>query len=296
MQFIKPAVEILTPIEGIRGTEILEFIEQAGRTCWKSEGRRETKIAALLADSTFDPDTFLSWEQKDFTSLFYCSRAEKARWKVAEDFVRLLTKAGHESVLEHASVTVRFTCSRAVSHQLIRHRIGAYSQESQRYVDYEKKGHIAFIMPDGLPLTEGYYRWDDGQRGGFEGEYRIGQSLSQLLMEVEAPPNMVACRLVKDELQDQHKEWIRAMQQAEHSYLTLREMNVKPEEARDVLPNATKTEIVATFNLRQWRHVFRERALNPAAQKDIKAATKVVLDKFLNTPLAPVFVDLKDAT
>ncbi len=94
--------------EGIDGAAILRKIEKAGRTCYKSEDRIEAGSA--------------------------------------EKFVRMIIKRGHLSVLEHAIVTVRIICDRGVSHELVRHRIASYSQESTRYCDYGS-GHVQFIMP-----------------------------------------------------------------------------------------------------------------------------------------------------
>lgn len=85
----------------------MKLIEEAGRTCYLSQNR--------IGEET-----------------------HKA-------FIRGLVKAGHDSVLEHEKLTVRICCSRACSHQLVRHRIGSYSQESQRFVDYSKKDEILFI-------------------------------------------------------------------------------------------------------------------------------------------------------
>lgn len=92
----------------INGTEMLKNIERYGRTCYKSEER-------ITEDS-------------------------------AHTFVRMLIKRGHESVLEHEKVTVRIICDRGVSHELVRHRIASYSQESTRYCDYGN-GDVAFVRP-----------------------------------------------------------------------------------------------------------------------------------------------------
>lgn len=86
---------------------VLNNIEAAGRTCYKSENR--------------------------------------AKPGYADRFVRGLIKSGHESVIEHESVTVRFITNRGVTHELVRHRLAAYSQESTRYVDY--LNNMKFIKP-----------------------------------------------------------------------------------------------------------------------------------------------------
>lgn len=91
---------------------LLSLIELAGRTCYKSESK-------ITEDS-------------------------------AEKFVRNILKRGHEAVIEHGSVTVRFTCDRGVSHEIVRHRLASYCQESTRYCNYSKDGfggEITVIEP-----------------------------------------------------------------------------------------------------------------------------------------------------
>lgn len=91
---------------------LLSLIELAGRTCYKSESK-------ITEDS-------------------------------AEKFVQNILKRGHEAVIEHGSVTVRFTCDRGVSHEIVRHRLASYCQESTRYCNYSKDGfggEITVIEP-----------------------------------------------------------------------------------------------------------------------------------------------------
>lgn len=105
----------------------LNTIELAGRTCYQSEDK-------MTGDS-------------------------------AEDFIRRIIQRGHESVLEHVSVTARFICDRGVSHEIVRHRIGAYSQESTRYCNYSDGkfgGEIAVILPEFWGEDDGRYLvWKD---------------------------------------------------------------------------------------------------------------------------------------
>lgn len=99
-------------IEDFKPTEMLIKIEKAGRTCYKSES--------------------------------------KFNYNTASKFIRMLIKWGHESVLEHEKITVRIVCDRGVSHELVRHRIASYSQESTRYCNYsgDKFGNeLTFIKP-----------------------------------------------------------------------------------------------------------------------------------------------------
>lgn len=113
MKIIKPSFEILTNVDGQR---ILQSIERAGRTCYKSE-------TAITFNS--------AWA-----------------------FVKRIIASGHESVIEHESISVRIICDRGVSHEIVRHRLASYSQESTRYCDYGKEGEIQVIQPPGLSELE----------------------------------------------------------------------------------------------------------------------------------------------
>ena len=178
--------------------------------------------------------------------------------------MRKLIKSGHESVIEHCVITVKIFCSRACSHQLVRHRIAAYSQESQRYCDYGKLG-FQVIAPRGLELPGGKY-----ERNGFADWTRQKD---------------IKCKM------NNKAQWLETVYQAYSTYLHLLREGMRPENARFVLPNATKTEVVTTFNLRQWRHVFKHRALNPRAQWEIREIMQAVLEKF-KVLMPAVFGDL----
>ena len=188
----------------LNAEEIMENIEKAGRTCYKSE-------------SKITPDS-------------------------SSTFVRNIILRGHESVLEHESITIRIICDRGISHELVRHRIASYSQESTRYCDY--KGDIEFINPH---------------------------------------PH------ISDE-SDEYMIWIDAMQSAENAYVTLREVGVPPQLARNVLPNSLKTEIVVTMNLRSWRHFLILRTAKAAHPQMREIAGKI--QELLRILLPAVFGDI----
>lgn len=181
----------------INGSDILKKIEKAGRTCYKSEDR--------ITDQS------------------------------AINFVDKICRNHHESVIEHHSITVRFVCNRGVSHQIVRHRLGSYSQESTRYINYSKDkfgNEITVIKPCYLDYgTSGYLKWFD------------------------------------------------AMCNAEESYMDMINSGYKAEEARAVLPISVKTEIVVTYNLRQWKHFFRERT-SKAAHPQIRELAIPLLKEF----------------
>lgn len=191
----------------VNGVDVLRRIETCGRVCYKSEGK--------ITDGS------------------------------AEQFVRNLIKRGHESVLEHVSITVKFICDRGVSHEIVRHRLASYSQESTRYCNYSKDGfggEITVIKP--LYLEEGTRSFD--------------------------------C-------------WRGACETAESAYFSLLELGCSPQEARAVLPNSLKTEVVMTANLREWRHFFKLRTA-PAAHPQMREVACMALEE-LRSMIPVVFDD-----
>lgn len=118
-------MKIISPdfafVDSINGNAILKKLEVAGRTCYKSENK-------MTEDS-------------------------------AANFVRNLIKRGHESVLEHVSITVRIITDRGISHEIVRHRLASYSQESTRYCNYKDK-EIEFVLPYDIdPETKIFDYW-----------------------------------------------------------------------------------------------------------------------------------------
>ena len=155
-------------------------------------------------------------------------------------FVRKRIKQGHESVLEHEKISVRIICDRGVSHELVRHRIASYSQESTRYCNYSKGkfgSELTFIRP----------YWDD--------------------------------RSIRAEMIRLRACWQEACLNAEWSYKKMIDAGCTPEAARAVLPNCLKTEVVMTANLREWRHFFKLRCA-PAAHPDMRIIANMLLTAF----------------
>jgi thymidylate synthase (FAD) len=159
-------------------------------------------------------------------------------------FVRKLIERGHESVLEHEKISVRIICDRGVSHELVRHRIASYSQESTRYCNYSKDkfgNELTFIRPPWL--------------------------------ENDTPA---------------HREWVETMRVLEVEYRFLIHIGWTPEQARTVLPNSLKTEVVMTADIREWRHFFRLRC-SPAAHPQMRQIANMMLAEFKNA--VPVIFD-----
>lgn len=152
-----------------------------------------------------------------------------------EKFLKSIIRMGHESVIEHANITVLITTDRATANQIVRHRIASYSQESQRYCNYSKDkfgDEITVIKPPKFePGTEVYEVWKQG------------------------------------------------CETSELVYFKLLSLGVKPEEAREVLPNSTKTELVMTMNIRSWRNFFKLRT-HRTAGPNIRILSKMILKEF----------------
>jgi len=286
MQFIHPSIQMETSNSAIQ--EFMNIIERAGRTCWKSEAKQYSQALKYIEDPSFEPEGYkdhsipATLEDLMDPQFIRTVRDDKAFSQVTQDFNLRLVKVGHTSVLEHSAITVRIITDRALSHQLVRHRIGAYSQKSQRYVDDD---HVAFIIPENSGLEPGYFRWSE-----------IPKSLSKIHMETPQPDGAVRVSFV--DISNWSKKgmpqsWVRAMHYAEKFYKELRDAGVKKQDARSVLPNAAQTEIVATFNIHMWRHVLEKR-LHPSAQHDIRKIMTMILDKFLETPMAILFKDFKN--
>lgn len=196
-------------LDEIHGEDILKRLELIGRVCYKSESKVTESSAA--------------------------------------GFIRRIVQSGHESVIEHEKVSVKIICDRGVSHEIVRHRIASYSQESTRYCNYYKD---AF----GSELT------------------------------VIAP-------VFWKEDSENYKVWLDSMQLIENHYNQLISMGAKPEEARSVLPNSLKTEIIVTMNLREWRHFLKLRTSRRAHPQMREIAVPLLLWFQANIPI--IFEDIE---
>lgn len=218
MILVKPSFEILEVMgSGISEYGELTLIELAGRTCYKSEDK-------------ITPDS-------------------------SKEFIRSILKRGHESVIEHSAMTVKIICDRGVTHEIVRHRIGSYSQESTRYVNY--KGGCTFVIPPWVKIQPGEYQTDD-----IDGD--------DLTPDIDSGI------------------WWDSMKYAEETYSNLIVNGWTPQQARSVLPNSTKTEIIITYNFREWRHFFKLRTAS-AAHPQMQEVARPLLDKCKE--LIPVIFD-----
>ena len=222
MKKIKASYEILTPIsEGC--TKELQHIEKIGRVCYKSED-------------------------------YITEDGESAR-----KFVAMLIRNGHEAMIEHSFLSVKFTVDRGVSHELVRHRIASFAQESTRYCNYAKDkfgAECAFIdLEPGIMLDNKMKKMS-------------GEEIALVMAE-----------------------WTSAMEDAERHYMRLLELGATPQIARAVLPNSTKTEITVSANYREWRNFFKLRV--PADVHPQMREVTIPLLKELKGMIPVIFDDIE---
>lgn len=184
-------------LDELDGMKVLKKIEKMGRVCYKSE--------ACITESS------------------------------AGKFISNIINNGHESVIEHEKVSVKIICDRGVTHEIVRHRIASYSQESTRYCNYSKE--------------------------------KFGKELT------------IIKPIFWKEDSEEYRCWVETMQKIEDSYNYLMERGVQPQEARSILPNSLKTEIVVTMNLREWRHFFKLRTAS-TAHPQMREVACAILDEF----------------
>ena len=251
MKLIKASYEILTPING---EEILKQIELAARSCYQSEGKIE-----------YDP--IIPFDSNNKSGFIAVS---------ARPLVTKLLKLGHEAMIEFGGmITVRFIVDRGVSHELVRHRVASFAQESTRYCNYGKDAHISFIIPswcdimDEATLT---YVATSEKASGFD-FYEDGIIMIRNLS-----------------FTDTEFDWLDAIATTESIYNTLLTKGWSPQQARSVLPNSLKTEINVSANIREWRHIFKQRTAK-AAHPQMREVMCPLLDEF-KTKIPILFDDI----
>ena len=219
MRTLKPQ-HVIIGKDQIEGHKILKHIEKIARTCYKSED--------LINDES------------------------------AEKMIKKLIKLNHLAMIEHASVSVLFTCDRGVTHEIVRHRVASYAQESTRYVNYSK---------DKFGNEIGYIDIAGG----------IALDTKMKDLPVETIDAIIS-------------EWNQACIDAEKHYMKMLELGATPQIARSVLNNSTKSDINVTMNLREWRHFFELRCDTPAHPQMRELV--IPLLKEMSEVIAIVFDDL----
>ena len=249
MRIIEQSHEILSwPVQA------LEMIERAGRTCYKSED----KIGCSIPEEQQGPENCpdLHWD-------FSCT--SECKYHSSGKFVKMLQNREHHAMIEFADLTVKFITNRGVTHELVRHRMCSFAQESTRYVKYDDE--MEFIRP--VWCTEKVIGCHTIGWINLIGIRKEGQINPELL-----PPDNV---------------WFWNQAIAERDYKILIETGWRPEQAREVLPNSLKTEIVVKANLREWHHILTLRTSKAAHQqmralmlpllKELKEKIPVIFDE-----------------
>ena len=223
MKKLNESYEILTKISECAKEE-LQMIEKIGRVCYKSED-------LIMEDG-----------------------------ESAKKFVAMLIKNGHEAMLEHSNLSVKFIVDRGISHELVRHRIASFAQESTRYCNYAKDkfgSECNFIdITPGIKL--------DNKMKSME--------TSEIALVLE--------------------EWEKAMEDAERHYMKILELGATPQIARSVLPNSTKTEITVSANYREWRKFFKLR-IPKTAHPQMREVTIPLLNE-LKEKIPVIFDDIEE--
>lgn len=232
MKIIKPSFEMVTPHEW--NEQALKLIEKVARTCYKSEDK-----------ITDGPESAIKLIKGT------------------------LMNRNHMAMLEFYDIIVKITCDRGVTHEIVRHRIASFAQESTRYCNYGKDkfdNGVQFINIEGiLPMEVG-----KEAKHPITGEIHI---------------------VTEKDILYWYEEWEEAMRDAERHYLNMVNRWCPAQIARDVLPNSTKTEINLKFNIREWRHFFTLRTAE-AAHPQMREVMRPLLD-FMKKEIPVVFDDIE---
>ena len=274
MKLIKPKFEIIEQEPGLEG--IYKAIELAGRTCYKSEDKI-TPVSAeefvnrmiksghhamlefgtvyLMAETKdfVGPDGYVNPLEKyennpyskveiDVDDNFYITT--NYRVLVEHNWLNDLKYICEPTEYHERRVTVHFVCDRGVSHEFVRHRVMSFAQESTRYCNYSKDkfgNELTFIQPSWI-----------------------------IFDKVIAPINELCLLSGQYDRENPNLRYLATLVEATYAYLSLLDKGWKPEQAREVLPNALKTELVMTGFVSDWQHFFGlrcDKAAHPQARE-----------------------------
>lgn len=247
MRIILPKFKYVTPISD-GGILELQRIERMARICYKSEGK-----------ITEDGES-------------------------AHKMIEMLMKKEHEAMIEHSSISIIFTTDRGVSHELVRHRLCSFAQESTRWCDYSNdtrfEGWLTFVLP--YEFNAALMKNDD-----------IRDEFSAFMQEAEIDARAAYSKKFNYKMINivpGFNEWIGAMFRADEYYKFMRADGCTPQLARSVLPNSLKTEIGLTTNYRELRNILKLRTA-PDAHPDIRSLFNELL-KDLRKRIPIIFDDI----
>ena len=321
MKLIKQSFEILEQkdftIKGIK-----QFIERCGRVCYKSEDKITEDSAKPFVDrmiksghgAMLEHGTVylkITYKNTDFNTL--CMFYGKNKYSVlnhSEDNkiyyittnYRVLVENNHlrdlkylcePSEFHEKRITVHFVCDRGVSHEFVRHRVMSFAQESTRYCNYSKDkfgNELTFIIPCWLDIPEGIAYWHDGinYRVGSTEENPFGDSVNFKAWVNKKSNYVEVCDYIQA-LDSAEEAYFRLMDKwenrvADRRYTTGFKGNPwTPQQARAVLPNALKTELVITGFTSDWNHFFdlRARGTTGAPHPQAKELAEPLMKEFI---------------
>ena len=275
MKLINSNYEIIEPVD-YSLENLYKFVELCGRVCYKSEDKITLDSATKFVDrminsghcSVLEHGTIYleipwaeNWEKYKHNPYSRCNNSS-----LGDDFSIIAVTTNYRVLIENnwlddlkymcepteyheRRYTVRFVCDRGVSHEFVRHRHFSFSQESTRYCDYSKSkfnNEVTYIIPTWLDIPEGNYTYWDGD----------WVDMDKLKINIH------------DE--DKTSSFLFALDHCEKMYKSLKNKGCSAQEARQVLPNALKTELIMTGFTYQWEHFFDlrdDKKVHPDAYK-----------------------------
>lgn len=294
MKLVKPSFEIWNQPAGLEG--VYKQIERVGRVCYKSEDKITEDSAKPFVDrmiksghgamlehgtvylyirrkgnESLEVDRYL---MNPYSKVVFSQSPNSGDMKIyITTNLRVLVENGWLDDLQYICepteyherrVTVHFVCDRGVSHEFVRHRVMSFAQESTRYCNYSKDkfgNELTFIKPCWLDIPTGQYVYWDGDWCDVD------------KMKIQLP-------------EGEHKDidaFLWTLNNAETHYTLLINSGWKPQEARAVLPNSLKTELVVTGFISDWNHFFdlRARGTTGAPHPQAKELAEPLMKEFI---------------
>ena len=203
-------------------------------------------------------------EQIDWEGLGSMRRDKIEGWELGLDKEYVLSFLCEPNEHHEKRYTFKFICDRGVSHELVRHRVFSFAQESTRYCNYMKEkfgSELIFIIPAHLDLQEGQYLYWDG-------DWCDAERMTVMLKDADTTNEI--------------NTFLYALVHAEQDYMYLINHGWKPQQARAILPNALKTEVIMTGYESDWRHFInlRYEGITGAPHPDMKVVAGFIADYF----------------
>jgi thymidylate synthase (FAD) len=286
MKLIKQNFEILSQENNLEG--IYKQIEIAGRTCYKSEDKitedssikfvqmlidrghtamlEHGTVYLIIAKSEVKFNEYRFYQKNKYSKVF----EDENHFYITTNF-RVINEYKREEDLKYLTfpfkyhekrVAVRFICDRSISHELVRHRVFSFAQESTRYCNYSKNqfgNELTFIIPCWI-LENEFFRDNDFSIETNIKDVFTGGDYSDLY------------------------SYFKILQEIENSYFKLLDYKWQPQQARAILPNSLKTEIIMTGFVSDWKHFFGLRC-DKAAHPQMRELAIPLQEEFIKLNL-----------